>query len=63
MKVNVGNIDRILRITAGVILVTLAATGIFSPWGWAGIILLITGIVKYCPVYGMLGMSSCPTEK
>ncbi len=34
MKVNVGSIDRVLRITAGVIIITLTALGMISPWGW-----------------------------
>lgn len=63
MTVNVGNIDRILRIVIGVVLVTLAATGIFSPWGWLGVVLVITGLMKFCPFYALFGMSSCPAEK
>lgn len=63
MKINVGNTDRIVRIVAGVALITLAVTGIFAPWGWIGIILLVTGVIKFCPIYGLIGMSSCPTDK
>jgi len=33
MKTNVGSIDRILRIVAGLVLITLAATGIIGIWG------------------------------
>ena len=63
MKINVGNMDRALRIIVGVILITLAATGIFAPWGWIGIIPLVTGIIKSCPLYSILGMNTCPMEK
>lgn len=63
MKTNVGNIDRILRIVIGVVLVTLAATGIISPWGWLGIVLVITGLIKFCPAFALLGVNSCPAEK
>jgi len=63
MKVNVGSTDRALRIIAGVILITLAATGIFAPWGWIGIIPLATGIFKFCPIYPLFGFNSCPMEK
>ena len=63
MKVNVGNIDRVVRIVAGIILITLAATGIFSPWGWIGVVPLLTGIFKFCPAYSIFGISSCPMEK
>ncbi len=63
MKINVGNTDRALRIIAGVILITLAATGIFAPWGWIGVIPLVTGLIKICPLYSILGMNTCPMEK
>jgi hypothetical protein len=63
MKTNVGTIDRVLRIVAGIILITLAATGIFAPWGWIGIVPLLTGIFKFCPAYTLLGMNTCPMEK
>ena len=63
MKINVGGLDRTLRIVSGIILITLAATGIFSPWGWIGVIPLVTGIFKFCPLYSLLGVSTCPMEK
>ena len=63
MKTNVGTIDRILRIVGGIILIALGATGIFAPWGWIGVIPLLTGIFKFCPAYTLLGMNTCPMEK
>ncbi len=63
MKTNVGGIDRILRIVAGLVLIELAATGIFGMWGWIGIEPLLTGIFRFCPAYSLLGMSSCPMKK
>ena len=63
MKANVGGIDRILRIVAGLVLIALAATGIIGIWGWIGIAPLLTGIFKFCPGYALLGMSTCPTKK
>ena len=63
MKTNVGNIDRILRIVAGLVLIALAATGIIGIWGWIGIVPLLTGIFRFCPAYALLGMSTCPTKK
>jgi hypothetical protein len=58
MKCNVGNTDRILRITAGSLLIILAITGIIGPWGWIGIVPLITGFFRFCPAYPLLGMST-----
>jgi hypothetical protein len=46
MKVNVGNADRILRITAGVIIVTLTALGKISPWGWLAIGLMLVEFLE-----------------
>lgn len=63
MKMNVGTIDRAIRIIAGVILITLAAMGIFSPWGWIGVVPLLTGIFMFCPVYTMFGMNTCAVDK
>lgn len=63
MNPNVGTIDRVLRIVAGIALITLAATGIFTPWGWIGVIPLLTGIFKCCLVYTLLGINTCPIEK
>jgi len=62
MKINVGSTDRILRIVIGLVLIGIAVAGI-SPWGWIGVVPLLTGIFKFCPGYAMFGMSSCPMEK
>lgn len=63
MKMNVGSMDRTLRIIAGVILVGLAATGAVGVWGWIGVVPLVTGLFKFCPAYAILGMSTCPAQK
>ncbi len=62
MKINVGSTDRILRIVIGLVLIGIAVAGI-SPWGWIGVVPLLTGVFKFCPGYAMFGMSSCPMEK
>ena len=63
MKINVGNIDRILRITAGIVLIALAATQTIGLWGYIGIVPLLTGIFKFCPAYTLLGINTCPMDK
>ena len=63
MKLNVGGLDRVLRIVAGVTLVGLAATGTVGAWGWIGVVPLLTGAVGFCPVYPLLGMNTCPMKK
>ena len=59
MTQNVGGIDRILRIVAGLALVILAATGVLGPWGWLGVIVLATGLVGICMPYKLFGFSTC----
>jgi hypothetical protein len=62
MKRNVGGIDRILRITVGLVLIALAVTGTVGWWGWLGIVPLATGLVGWCPPYAMLGIDTCGTK-
>ena len=62
MMKNVGSPDRIARIVLGVVLIALALTGAFSPWGWIGVIPLVTGLVGLCPIYMILGVRTCKTR-
>jgi hypothetical protein len=59
MKVNVGTIDRVIRIVVGLLLITGAATGRIGLWGWLGVVPLATGLLRVCPAYSMLGMNTC----
>lgn len=63
MKVNEGTIDRALRVIAGLVLVTLAATGTVGAWGWIGLLPLVTGAIGFCPAYAIFGMNSCSMKK
>ncbi len=56
MKANVGTIDRVLRILAGVVLIALTLTGTIGLWGWIGLVPLATGVFRFCPLYPLLGM-------
>ena len=60
MTANVGGIDRILRIVAGLALIALAATGMVGAWGYLGAIVLATGVFKFCGAYTLLGINTCP---
>lgn len=63
MKPNVGNIDRLLRALAGVILIMLSATGTIGTWGWiVGLILLATAVLRFCGLYPLLGINTCPRD-
>jgi hypothetical protein len=59
MSANVGGIDRMLRILAGITLLALTLTGQIGPWGWIGLVPLATGLFSFCPLYRMLGINSC----
>lgn len=59
MTRNEGTIDRALRVILGLGLIALALTGTFSPWGWIGVVPLVTGLVGVCPVYSILGIRTC----
>lgn len=62
MKLNVGGIDRILRVVAGLALVAWAVLG--GPvWAWIGVVPLATGLVGFCLLYPMLGLNTCPMHK
>ncbi len=62
MKVNVGGIDRILRIVLGIVLIALAAMGTIGAWGYIGLLPLATGLFRWCPAYTPFGFSSCPNR-
>lgn len=60
---NEGAIDRTLRVIAGAALVSLVFVGPETPWGWIGVVPLVTGLVGNCPVYSLFGISTCPVRQ
>ena len=62
MKINVCGIDRILRLVSGVLLVAWAAALAGPLWAWIGIIPLVTGALGFCPIYAIVGISSCSRQ-
>jgi hypothetical protein len=59
---NEGKIDRAIRIIIGAILIALVFVGPQTPWGWLGVIPLVTGLVGFCPLYKLLGINTCPVK-
>lgn len=68
--INVGSVDRALRILFGILLVIAVFTpqigGLLVGWGsWkyvvtaVGLVLLATGALRICPAYSVLGINSC----
>jgi hypothetical protein len=60
---NVGTIDRAVRALAGVGLLSLAFTGPQTAWGYLGFIPLLTAALGTCPLYSVLGFSTCPVRR
>ena len=63
MPTNEGNLDSALRVIAGAGILSLAFVGPQTVWGYVGLVPLITGLVGYCPLYAMLGLSTCPVKR
>lgn len=62
MQKNVGGIDKIARIVAGIALIVWAIAG--GPmWAWIGLLPLATGLLGWCPAYTLLGIKTCPMKK
>ena len=63
MTANVGGIDRVLRIVAGLVFIALAATNVVGMWGYiVGGIMLATGVFRFCGAYTLLGINTCPIK-
>lgn len=63
MKHNVGGADRMVRFVLGVILFGVGFS--FAKW-WlmiVGFIVFLTGLFRFCGLYTLLGMSTCPLEE
>jgi len=55
---NVGNLDRVLRILVGLALIGLAVTDAIGVWGYVGVVPLLTGLAARCPLYSALGIAT-----
>lgn len=56
-------IDRVARVALGIGLLAIAFVGPETPWGWVGILPLATGLLGSCPLYTVLGISTCPVKE
>jgi hypothetical protein len=68
MQKNMGNADRIVRITLAVIVVFLYYNNTIT--GTMGIVLLVlagifvlTSLIGFCPLYKLVGLNTCPVTK
>jgi sulfite exporter TauE/SafE len=58
---NVGGIDRVLRIVAGLAII---GWGVYAQnwWGAVGAVPLLTGIIRWCPAYAPFGIKTCKVD-
>lgn len=63
LKKNEGKLDRILRVVAGLGIVSLAFVGPQTPFAYLGLIPVITGLAGRCPLYTILGINTCGVPK
>jgi len=60
---NEHDVERILRVVAGVVILSLAFVGPKTAWGYLGLVPIVTGAIGSCPLYTLLGLSTCPMKK
>jgi hypothetical protein len=67
MKKNVGSTDRIVRLVAAAVFAYLYFSGTVA--GTPGLVLavlagifVLTSLVSFCPIYAILGLSTCKTK-
>lgn len=65
MQANVGSADRIVRVVIGVALLSLLLllTGNNRWWGLLGLVPLGTAAFRNCPLYSVVGLSTCPSSE
>lgn len=68
MKKNMGNTDRLIRLMLGVVFGILYFNNmVAAPWGLIllviGIVFFVTGLVGFCPIYRLVGITTCPIKK
>ena len=65
-KNNVGSIDRIIRAVIGIAALVAFFLLPEAEWRWwllIGIVPLATALMGSCPIYSMLGLSTCPVKR
>jgi hypothetical protein len=67
MTCNVGGMERSIRILVGLVLLGVGGFAGLPPVGMgvasvAGVIALVTGAIGFCPLWGLLHISTCPAK-
>lgn len=59
MQANIGTTDQIIRIAVGIVLILMAFVGPQTLWGWLGLVPIAIAVSGFCPLYKILGISTC----
>ncbi len=59
LVVNEHPVERALRVLVGVGLLSLVFLGPKTAWGFLGLVPIVTGLSGMCPLYSILGFSTC----
>jgi hypothetical protein len=63
LPTNEHNVERVVRVLVGIGLLSLVFVGPKTLWGLIGLVPLVTGLIGSCPLYTVLGISTCPMKK
>ncbi|HET8711798.1 MAG TPA: DUF2892 domain-containing protein [Spongiibacteraceae bacterium] len=63
LAINEHPVERVVRILVGIGLISIVFVGPQTPWGWIGVVPILTGSLGRCPLYTLLGINTCPMKK
>jgi hypothetical protein len=68
MKKNMGSYDKLIRLAIAIVIIVLYYTGVLpETLGIIGLIvaliLTLTSLVSFCPIYALFGMNTCKKEE
>lgn len=55
--------DRALRVLVGLPVLALVFVGPKTAWGYAGLVLLVSGLMGHSLVYNLFGISTCKRDR
>lgn len=58
MGTNMGGRDRLIRVAVALAMIGAAMADLIGPWGWIGIVPLVSAALGWCPVYMLIGLST-----
>lgn len=56
---NMSEFERLLRVDVGVALIVLHLVGIIGFWGYIGVVFVATALLRWCPLYSLMGRDNC----